>query len=136
MRLEPSIGQCRPHTRAALKQCLAILRLLLRHNIEAARRVTKSPRGTALAKSSQDHCSPNPFSEVPTMSNHARNRTLKLVLVAAALFVSATASPAHAGGFRQDNRNCVPEIDASVASSAIALAVGGLALLRDRYRRR
>jgi len=69
------------------------------------------------------------------MSNHARNHTLKLVLVAAALFVSATASPAHAGGFRQD-RNCVPEIDASVASSAIALAVGGLALLRDRYRRR
>jgi hypothetical protein len=82
----------------------------------------------------------NPFQETRTMSNHARNSTLKLVLVAAALFVSAiaTSSPAHAGRghFRQDTRNCVPEIDAGTASSAIALAVGGLALLRDRSRRR
>jgi hypothetical protein len=72
------------------------------------------------------------------MPKHARTRTLKLAFVAAALFVSAiaTSSTAHAGLFDQGGtRNCVPEIDASVASSAIALAVGGLALLRDRSRR-
>lgn len=82
------------------------------------------------------------------MSNHARNRSLKLVIVATALFVGALAtySPAEAGGsrghrsfkfqkYQKTDRNCVPEIDPGAASSAIALALGGLALLRDRSRR-
>lgn len=60
-------------------------------------------------------------------------------LALAAAFVAASiAMPetADAWGFRRTRYRGAPEVDPSTLSSAIALAMGGLAVLGDKLRRR
>lgn len=63
------------------------------------------------------------------------------IAIAAALMAASTLMPeaADANGYRRPRHtrtNSAPEVDPSTVSSALALAVGGLAVLSDKLRRR
>jgi hypothetical protein len=62
---------------------------------------------------------------------------LTTIAIAAAVLVAWTAMPdsAQAFYFHRPNRGA-PEVDPGTISSAIALAMGGLAVLADKLRRR
>jgi len=55
--------------------------------------------------------------------------------LAVALAAAAVAMPDVAHAYWRPNRGA-PEVDPSTLSSAIALAMGGVAILRDKIRRR
>ncbi|MEO6028177.1 MAG: hypothetical protein ABIR79_15035 [Candidatus Binatia bacterium] len=65
-----------------------------------------------------------------------RTRLLSTIAIAAAFILASAAMPdtAHAW-FHRPSRGA-PEVDPSTLSSAIALAMGGLAVLGDKLRRR
>jgi len=63
------------------------------------------------------------------------------IATAALVLATVTASPAAArdrnwGEHDTRGGNCVPEIDPGTAGSALSLALGGIAMLADRRRKR
>jgi hypothetical protein len=67
-----------------------------------------------------------------------RTQLLSTVAIAAAFLAASAAMPdaAQAWWWRPRNPPQAPEIDPGTLSSAIALAMGGLAVLGDKIRRR
>jgi hypothetical protein len=69
-----------------------------------------------------------------------RTQLLSTIAIAAAFLLASVAMPETADAWIWWNRNPptngAPEVDPSTLSSAIALAMGGLAVLGDKLRRR
>lgn len=65
-----------------------------------------------------------------------RTQLLSTVAVAAAFMLASSVMPDTAGAFYPRPSGNAPEVDPSTLSSAIALAMGGLAVLGDKLRRR
>jgi hypothetical protein len=69
---------------------------------------------------------------VPTSKKHL----LSVVAVAAAVVAGSFAMPDTAHAFFNYTPRGAPEVDASTIGSVIALAMGGVAVLGDKLRRR
>lgn len=65
-----------------------------------------------------------------------RTQLISTLAIAAALTLAWTAMPATADAWIWNHPRDAPEVDPSTLSSAIALAMGGLAVLGDKLRRR
>ena len=65
-----------------------------------------------------------------------RMQLISTIALAAAFMVAASVMPETADAFVRRPRGGAPEVDPSTLSSAIALAMGGLAVLSDKLRRR
>lgn len=64
-----------------------------------------------------------------------RTQLLSTIAIAGAFILASAASPETANAWYRPSRGA-PEVDPSTLSSAIALAMGGLAVLGDKLRRR
>jgi len=70
------------------------------------------------------------------MKNLAMRRSFRTLFSIVALLLIATVSAhAQSGCVVDGSQNCAPEIDASLASSGLALITGGIFLLRGRRKR-
>ncbi len=64
-----------------------------------------------------------------------RTQLLSTIAIAAAFILASAAMPETAAAYWKPNRGA-PEVDPSTLGNAIALAMGGLAVLGDKLRRR
>jgi hypothetical protein len=65
-----------------------------------------------------------------------RTQLISTIAIVAAFMLASSVMPETASAFYQRPRGGAPEVDPSTLSSAIALAMGGLAVLGDKLRRR
>jgi hypothetical protein len=65
-----------------------------------------------------------------------RTQLLSTIAIAGAFILASAASPETANAWFRQPSGGAPEVDPSTLSSAIALAMGGLAVLGDKLRRR